>query len=669
MAVIPEIDVSPDTMPESEMRHQYLDERDAKKRAQVLVGTFLIVLIIGLSFVWLRSPVYQSSALLRFVYPDAVTLEQNARANQEFALSDLRLTSLSILSSLSESLVLRGVQLTPDELSIMLDSKVNAEQRLITLIAKNSHRESLTPLMENWLELFLAKYQRQQSTTSEKDSQLTEAKLLELEHMILQQRMILEQFSKDNDIISIESNENRILSKMQSVTEALNEAEQMQTKAAAQLAAIQQARIDGLPLVSSESRADMKLLISDIRALEQELEMFRRRYTEVYMKRDPAIVDKTKQLAVLNNELKMLVQSDDLFEEEIRQLLISAEAQVNELLRQRKILLDSTQEFSTILAQYRSKTFDVEQLELQAQKQRAALIDITITRPFEPRVDILEQPMTASSPIGPNYLRDSGLVFALAMLSAALALIIYKMVAVKRTKVTSMGASYTVIQSQDNTEPALSSPYEPQYISHQAQQAALSEPIAPVMTLGVSNICLNDEQNRALLFHLVDDGKLAMMLTYCGVAPDELMKLTLGQLDVSAGLIHIEGRYQRSLTMASDLQQMLGGFIEPDSEEHWLWRKPDGHVQTQSDISKMIHYAALDSGFENAELVDLNSLRHTYLKHLAQQGVRLNLLEKFAGYITPTQLSQYRKLAESGMTTELSELEMIHPSLSAKRER
>jgi site-specific recombinase XerD len=147
------------------------------------------------------------------------------------------------------------------------------------------------------------------------------------------------------------------------------------------------------------------------------------------------------------------------------------------------------------------------------------------------------------------------------------------------------------------------------------------------------------------------------------------MKLTLGQFDVDAGLIHIEGRYQRSLTMASDLQQMLGGFIEPDSEEHLLWRKPDGHVQTQSDISKMIHYAALDSGFENAELVDLNSLRHTYLKHLAKQGVRLNLLEKFAGYITPTQLSQYRQLAESGMTTELSELEMIHPSLSAKRER
>ena len=68
---------------------------------------------------------------------------------------------------------------------------------------------------------------------------------------------------------------------------------------------------------------------------------------------------------------------------------------------------------------------------------------------------------------------------------------------------------------------------------------------------------------------------------------------------------------------------------------------------------------------ENAELIGLNCIRHSYLVYLTLEGVRLNELEQVAGYIPPNQLGKYKELVIKDKEIELSEINPIHPALRA----
>ncbi|MFT6690514.1 MAG: succinoglycan biosynthesis transport protein ExoP [Colwellia sp.] len=60
------------------------------------------------------------------------------------------------------------------------------------------------------------------------------------------------------------------------------------------------------------------------------------------------------------------------------------------------------------------------------------------------------------------------------------------------------------------------------------------------------------------------------------------------------------------------------------------------------ELAHLIINSAHDVELTEPEEINLENLRHTYLMFLLEQGVKLNSMEKIAGYINPAQLALYR---------------------------
>lgn len=657
MNQISEVDVSPYSTLASEIRHQQQAVMDYSQRIKVVVITFIIVFFIGLSYVWLQYPVYQSSALLRFSYPKAINAEQNATVKRDFSVSEYRLTSQSTLSLLRESLDTQGMMLTMEELSAMLDSKVDAGERLVYLYAIDKTSDNLVGVMNTWMSLYLTSFESQHNDASVKDKELTEKKLVELEGLIQQQRDLLQQFREANDIVFLEKNKNIIFNKMNTVVKQLSETESTQTELTSQLAAINQASRDGIDISNPATKVLIRKTQLLIQTQRNELDVLSRRYTQKYMQKDPVIVEKSRRLTELETTLQeQQVSGAIAYKHETSMQLTKAKLKIDELLNQRRLLKGDIQAFSTQLAQYKSMALDLQHLEKNQQKQKEILLDISLTQPLTPRIDILESPVTPSYPIGPNYWFNSGIAFIVSLLSSVFALIIFKLIAIKRLPAAT---SYTVVQPQNNFIESSSTKIEEcQVLTHTKEVQAL----AVQTSLMEEQVFLNEQQSQILLAHTSDESEISVKLIYCGVTPEELLTLTVGQIDMDSGLIHLTGRFQRSLVM-------------PTTLKHWLQSKSFNH-DTQAllttavgkeskldELSKSIQQAAREAKIANAEQIDLDCLRHSYLMFLALQGIRLNEIEQIAGYIPPNQLSKYKGKVASNNIINLSEINPIHSAL------
>jgi len=374
------------------------------------------------------------------------------------------------------------------------------------------------------------------------------------------------------------------------------------------------------------------------------------------MQKDPMIVEKLRRLTELETTLQIQIEEGSItYKHETTMQLTKAKLKIVELLNQRQSLKGDIQTFSTQLSQYKSMTLDLKNLEQSEQKQKKKLLELSVTQPFTPRIDVLEYPITPDYPIGPNYWLNSGIAFIVALLSSFFALIIFKLIAIKRTPVST---SYTLVQPQSNLiESSSMKVEERQVLSHNMKPKAL----AVQEDLTQNQNYLDEQQSHLLLTHLSGEGEIAIMLIYSGVTPEELLKLTVGHLDVVAGLIHLTGRFQRSLVMPATLQRILQS-LQVDNNEQTLLAAIAGKEFAFDDLSQSIRKAAIDAVIENADQVDLNFIRHSYLVYLTLEGVRLNELEQIAGYIPPNQLGKYKGLKTKNKEVELSEINPIHPA-------
>jgi uncharacterized protein involved in exopolysaccharide biosynthesis len=658
MAIIPEIGVPSYSRLASENHHQqaFLDYR---QRLKVSVVTFIAVLLIGLSYVWLQSPIYQSSALLRFIYPNSINVDKSATINRDLSVSEYRLTSQSILVLLRESLGTQGVTLTTEDLSAMLNSKTDANERLIYLFAVDKTGDHLELVINTWLSLYLKQFESQQNNAFEKDRKSTEKKLAELEALIQQQRILLQQFREDNDIVFLEQSKNRIFKKLNTVTQQLSKTENSLIELTSQLAAINQAIRDGIEVSNPYTESLIRKTKRLIQALRSELAGLSRKYTQKYMQKDPNIVQKSRRLTELEITLQTQIkEGTTAYKHETTMQLTKAELKIAELLNQRQSLKGSLQTFSTKLSQYKSMSVDLKNLEKNEQKQKQILLNISVTQPFTPRIDILEYPVTPEYPIGPNYWLNSGIAFIVALLSSIFVLIAFKLIAIKRP---SNSTSYTLIQPQSNfIESPLETVEDRHALSHKIKPKALPAQ-ANLMT---SQNYLDEQQSHILLSQLSGKSEIALMLIYSGVRPEELLKLTMDQLDIDIGLIHLMGRFQRTLIMPPILQQRLESLPLVNKEQTLLTTILGKDVKLD-ELSKTIQKTARAAMVEGAELIDVDYIRHSYLVYLVLQGISLKEIEQIAGYIPPNQLGKYKGLMTNDSTIELSEINPIHPTLRA----
>lgn len=638
-----------------------------KHKWLVLTITFVVVLGAALTWVWSRPPIYQSQAILHFSYASQLTDEQSSVSEEQITLNSKRLTSYRILEELSLLLAQEyTLELSPETLSTMLSTEPQLSSRIINLYAIDGNANLLQPVVEQWLALYLAKLAEETIDNTAEDIMLGQQKLVALEEKILEQRAFVEQYSEDNNIISMERDENRTLAKIKSLGSALDEAENSQAEATATLASVRESIANGEQITHPQDKARLDELRSGILDSEGILKQLAQRYTEEYMRLDPDVVNRKRNLETAKERLvSVSAESQQNFLEDLQRTVAASKGKQVQLEQELDQLGREAQEFDQKLQEFGRQTRSLRQLEEQAQALKDQLVEMEVQKPFEAKISVLEEPFAPTFPISPHYWRDTGIAAGVATLASLFALILFSFINRQKQPAATM-TSYTVVPPSGLTlgQQAEHQALEQQRMAMLGQQQTplqlgQSENEGSAATSSSPQRLLNENECQSLYKVANREGKVAMALILSGVSPEELLSIQCQ--NIAQNTLTIDGDYPRQVVLSDECADILTALTMNKAAEDPLWAARLDAAQFDQMMINIAH----DAGLAYPEQFSLAALRHTYLTYLVSQGARLNDLEQVAGYVSPGELSLYRQVNRRGDPVDLEHLVLQYP-LSAK---
>lgn len=656
MAFSNKVDVIPPHYAMGADQHQ--SEQQAKglqrQRWRVLVVSFLIVLVAALAWIWSRPEIFQSQAIIHFSYPQQIGKELSTVPVEQIQLNEQRLTSFRVIQGLSDALLDRGLSLNAETLYGLLSTKAEVESRIITLSATGQDAALLEPVLSQWLTLYLEVLSSETAENTSEDIQLIQQKLATLELKITDQRDLVEAFSVENNIVSIERDENRTLNKIKGLGKSLDAAELKESQSLAALESVKQSMEMGKVVTRPSDQDRIAKVRSTVASQTAELEVLGQRYTEEYMQLDPTIVRKKADRSANAQKLKQMISaSQTRYIEDLQRNLLESNKNQQQLSAQLDSLSIQAKQFNQKLNQYKRLTTSLRQLEKQAQQLKNQVIEKEVEKPFEARLSVLEQPFVPSYAIGPNYLRDSLIALASALVVSILSLLLFSFI-VRQKQPPAAVTSYTVVPPQNSL-------YQPEYqaLAGQQEQQRLEGHAAPLQ-LGQktqsTNLQLLSSSDCQKLYEVANlQGKQVIALLLNGVSANELIAITHDRFAMDQNSLHLAGANTRSLLLPKDVCDLFANGIDPLSDNS-IWPEALG----KDDFDQLLINVAHDAGIAFPENVSVDVLRHCYLAFLVGQGARLNDLEQVAGYISPSELARYRSFNRQGELKPINELDLSY---------
>jgi succinoglycan biosynthesis transport protein ExoP len=627
-----------------------------KRKWQILVVVFVSTFILMNLFVWLRAPIYQSQAILQFTSSNNLSTFDNALWQQAIEVTRQRLMSDSVLVGLSQSLRQQhDINRQAPELTDILSITSNLTSNVLILEAKGSEPEILSLIIETWISNYLANLKGESSSQNKDELNVIQQQLSVLQDKINSQRETIQDFAQLNQIISVERDENQILSKMKGLNLSLEAAENQKTEALAKLENLNQSLKQGIVVERPSDTVTINALKAQLAVIQSELKALKNKYTAEYLQRDPAIVAKQQEATDLELKLKNILNESQIANLTDNQGILEVAVSKAKLLRsQISEQQQLAQQFNQKLEQY--KGLEAELLELQRQEQvlKSRLVEIELTRPFEANINLLEPASKAQYPIGPDYWRDTLIALALAVIFSLLALGLFSFIV--RPKQTSQAAPNIVVV--------------PHYGAKLNDDSTNSRTLIDKSVGSVASLALSDntesKQTRILqsseiktLYQAANQqGKTLIGLILCGVALDEMSKLSLSDFSDNFASLNISGDAQRQLQLPQAFVQHLKACFPSDDRSAPILASR----LSEDDLNSLVINAAYDADLILPEQVSLFALRHNYIRYLIEQGVRLNDIELLCGYIAPAELRHFRQF-KAKSTIELAEVRTNYPFL------
>lgn len=643
----------------SQSANEHMEKLEAQKmqknKWRVLLLTFFIVLLPALIWIWSQPAIYQSQAIIHFTYPQQIGRELSTVPEEQITLNEQRLTSYRVLQTLSAELAQeQQLMLNPEQLDLILSTEAQTASRIINLMATSEQVEILEPVLSTWLALYLGLLKEETVVNNSEDIALTEDKVGALEQKIIEQREVLQAYSDEHNIISVERDENRTLSKIKGMNRSLEEADNNQASALAALETIETATNEGKVVTNPRDKARIDRMTAEIGNLQAELKSLASRYTEKYMERDPVIKGKVSNLATLEERLESLVQSSQVdYLQELKRTLETATNNQKLLASQLDELSKQAKEFNLKLSEYKRLDNSVRQLEAQAQALKDQVIEKEVEKPYEARINVLEQPFVPSFPIGPAYWLQSAIAAAAAILVSLMALLVYSFI--MRQKQSASMTNYTVVPPA-----AMLGQQQDPMLAHQ-QQAKLGHQQTPLglshQTDAASLRLLSETECKTLYQVANDQGKLVISLILSGVSQLELEQLEMSSLNLADRQLILAGLHERTIALTEKQCQLVNTLGQSSQNAGKVWPSEF----TGEDFNQIIINSAHDAGVAFPEQLTLKVLRHTYLTYLVTQGARLNDLEKIAGSINPAELGQYRAVNRQGNPLDIDQINTVYP--------
>lgn len=627
--------------------------RSAPRRLAVFLLTFLLCLAIGQYYNFQRPPVYRSSASLLTVAPPEID-QQIAEADlQHVAVQRQRLLSKPMLDEVASRLQNENSEsampaLSAYQLQPMLSVVAIPETNLVDVRAEGPDAALLPRLVNTLLNSYLAARAAEVRSDSAATTDALRTQYEDLGRKIKLKRTELDQYRRDNDILSIGRDENQVLARLNGLTASLNSASEEEVKAKAKLDAIQAADRRGEAIVPDEDKRTLAQMEHRAQELREQLAELDSRYTRSFFQLDPKMGVLPKQLAELERKISDYHKNGrDIVTTSAQQEYAAAHQSVQELSRQLEEHKQKATEFTARFVEHEAHQEDLSRLEELYRGTEERLVQIEVeNRQKYPQVKVVEWAFQPNEPVRPPYLRDAGIVLAG---SVGLALFAVWLVDFLRPKARE--ASSATLTGVAFYPPRGALPIE--------QERSVSQ--LGAKTALVLNSPMNRELSPAEVEALFVGADLAtrqlLVLLLAGLSVDELLAIGDKDMDAGSGEIRVKGKSERVVQIPPKVVELFNRGAEPVLS----FRTMEDTASDREELDARLQLAAADAGLRGSDQVDCGLLRHTYIAYLVRQGVRLSELTMIVGNVSPKILAGYSRISPAGPGKPLEEISLYYP--------
>ena len=658
-----ELDVTPDLDGATATR------RSNRRRLRVFLLVFLLVLVPGLVWNFMRPAEYMASARVQ-INPGRVAAPASggeaARSEAELLTQAQKLTSRPLLEKVAGKLAGQGLELSGGDAAVQLQRMIRVVPIAGTEVVEVQAVGARPQQLATALNVLLEAYRDEMKATfgSESGESLDKARneVERLTKAVQERRARLEAFRSENGVLSPERDENEAVAQVKGLATALNAANEKAAQAEARLLALRETVANGRG--ASAAKDDPTLAAMENRAAmtREELREMDRVYTPEYMNLDPRARALKTRLIELERQIDVQrVASQQAAVAAAEQERASARATVERLQAQINAQKAGIQSFSSRFTQVKSQEDDLAQIEKASRDamERYALLEAS-DRSRQPGLKLLESASVPRRPFRPDYLADAAIVLGLAFGLGLLAMWFVELFH-RQPPAKAPAATTTVIVPpqwglpQQGQGGGVLPGAEPPVLSASAPAALGVLPAQAPIPRELS------QSEASALLAAAGEARFMAALLLMGLTADEVTALRQQDLDAAAGALHIGGHARRTLAVpGAVLASAPAASADPAAP---LLKDASGAALSTADIESMVACAALDAGLSAAATVTADALRHTCIAWLVRQGLRFSDLAGMVGRPSAEALAFYAELAPDGPKRGAAEVEWPMPAL------
>ena len=650
------------------------------RRVLLFIGLFTLCLAVSLAYVWLRAPIYQSTASVLTVSPEeagqpapkTATIRQG-RSNKSGFLASITLTEPEPGANQGSSehvtlqrQILLGVpvfvetlrrlegqegppglpKLTVADLHRLLSVALVPETNMVELKAEGPRPDILAPLVNAWVDAYQALREETVRTAASTNHSSMEEEARQLELKIKLKREALANFRESHNILSDTGSDNTPMLRLKGLNDALNKAIDEQAKTNGKLGAIRAALARGEPVMPREEAAGLANLQKRAQELREQQKDMQRRFTPGYLAMNPQLKQIPEQLAQVEEQIRAMAEHGSrAMLGQAEQDYAAAQQAVTELRQKIDGLKRETAEFTNRFAEQETMKADLDRLEEMSRETKAKLAK-TESKPPDPYppLQVVERAYPPTQPSWPNYWRDSGISLGLSLIfSLALVWLYDYLTRIEETPAPASAAmpSFQFFNMQGGLPAPQPEEVSPTRLPRQAAPLALENNPLPRE--------LSSQEIRILWEAADGQTRPWIGLLLSGLSVEEALGLREENLDRVENRIHLDSERPRAVPLASRLQT---GLILPLAEED------------AEEVTARIHLTAVDAGLPTPETIGAEALRHTYIAYLVRQGIRLSELERVIGRIPAKNLAAYSRYSPPGPGLSAERVALVYPALA-----
>lgn len=383
------------------------DEDFGAGRRRYFLRTAALVLVLGIVYTFVQPRVYMSHATVLMSAPTAIDETMLEADVQGVAIQGRVLTGSEITGELSRLFERDfGEDLSALEIRGLLEVAGVPDTNLLELRATSSDAQLLPTLVESWVKVY--EDIRSRDIESRKNQTLTrvQGELDGLETRLADARQALADFRAENEIISMERQENAVLSQLEGLNTALNNAVEEEVGAKAYLDTLEAGIAAGEQFVPKAERAALSVLTTELNTLRARISDLLARYTEDYIRKDPTLREIPQRIRELESAVDVALTEGTATELAIAQREWERTRQsVAELETRLADHKSAVAEFNTIYARHEALVEDLARLEELNRETLARQVQIEVRQTEKyPQLSVIEWPLPQATRIGPPYL-------------------------------------------------------------------------------------------------------------------------------------------------------------------------------------------------------------------------------------------------------------------------